>query len=263
VIVDDRLNSVSRPRAIGWSFIAMLVVTALSVLVGFLGSEHGFGWELAAVFGTALGTTLLAVATGVLGLLTWRDVSAAQELARLTREEAQATARSIEAAEQQAETARAALDAQTAPFFTVGDVNPAVLTANSAQIRNVGNGTGIVTQALFVGADGGRFTASIPDPAVPPQETTAIRGWNPEEGMEWLTSDNFSIVALYADVSGRERGAVRLDVYREPEPEPPEPPTIYDDSGQRRWKVTQVHWAASVEKVIAAPTVSSQRLVAE
>jgi hypothetical protein len=48
-------------RAIVASNLALLAVVGLSALVGFLGSEEGFDWELAAVFGTALGTTLLAM----------------------------------------------------------------------------------------------------------------------------------------------------------------------------------------------------------
>ncbi len=41
--------------------------------------------SLASIFGTALGTILLALATGTLALSTARDVSATQEIARLTR----------------------------------------------------------------------------------------------------------------------------------------------------------------------------------
>jgi hypothetical protein len=58
------------------------------LLVGYLASRHdveGFDWELASIFGTALGTLLLALATGALALTTARDVSATQEIARLTR----------------------------------------------------------------------------------------------------------------------------------------------------------------------------------
>jgi hypothetical protein len=245
-------------RSVFWSAVTLAGAAGLSVVVGFVGSEHGFGWELAAVFGTALGTTLLAISTGLLALLTARDVSAAQELAQLTRDEAQRTQESLRIAGEQAEIARAALDAQTEPFLTVGSVAKEVLSDSSAQVRNVGNATAIVTQAFFVGAEGVRFAAAIPDPAVPPGETTAIQGWPEAEDTEWLTNDNFSVVALYADVSGRERGAVRLDVYRGEEDR--EPPYMF--GGPRRCFVTQVHWANSVEQVIAEPRVSSQRLSA-
>jgi hypothetical protein len=46
-----------------------------------------FDWELASVFGTALGTTLLALATGALAFTTSGDVRATWELARLTGED--------------------------------------------------------------------------------------------------------------------------------------------------------------------------------
>jgi hypothetical protein len=82
-------------RTLALSLYVLAAVLGLSVLVGFVGSEQGFGWELAAVFGTALGTTLLAVTTGLLALLTWRDVSAAQELAQLARDEANRTQTSL------------------------------------------------------------------------------------------------------------------------------------------------------------------------
>lgn len=42
----------------------------------------GFDWELWALILTGLGTTALAVATGLLALSTWRDVRASQEIAR-------------------------------------------------------------------------------------------------------------------------------------------------------------------------------------
>ena len=55
----------------------------LSWWVGWLGPEEHFQWDLASIFGTALGTTLLALATGALAFLTARDVSATQALAQL------------------------------------------------------------------------------------------------------------------------------------------------------------------------------------
>jgi hypothetical protein len=63
---------------------AFVAVVAASWVVGMVGAEAGFDWELAAIFGTALGTTLLAVTTGGLAYLTGRDVSATKDLAELT-----------------------------------------------------------------------------------------------------------------------------------------------------------------------------------
>src|SRR4051812_8805775 len=66
--------------------LALLAVVGLSALVGCVGSrDDGFDWELAGIFGTALGTTLLAITTGLLAWLTWGDVRATQDLALATR----------------------------------------------------------------------------------------------------------------------------------------------------------------------------------
>jgi hypothetical protein len=67
--------------------VALVAVIGLSVLVGFVGApdDERFDWDLASVFGTALGTTLLAVATAALAWSTRVDVRATQELATLTK----------------------------------------------------------------------------------------------------------------------------------------------------------------------------------
>src|SRR5436853_208273 len=61
------------------------VAIGLSWLVGTFGSDGPFDWELASVFGTAVGTTLLAITTAGMAYLTGREVSATKELAELTR----------------------------------------------------------------------------------------------------------------------------------------------------------------------------------
>jgi hypothetical protein len=81
------------PRPVILAFAAAFVAVGVaSWLVGRQGGE-AFNWELAAIFGTALGTTLLAVTTGGLAYLTGRDVSATKELAELTREDQRARER--------------------------------------------------------------------------------------------------------------------------------------------------------------------------
>ena len=56
--------------------ISLGVVVLLSILVGYVGPKPGFQWDLASIFGTALGTTLLAAATGALAYSTWTDMRA-------------------------------------------------------------------------------------------------------------------------------------------------------------------------------------------
>jgi hypothetical protein len=66
--------------------VALAVVFALSVAVGYYGSpDTSFDWALASVFGTAAGTTLLALATSGLAWSTRSEMRATQDLAELTR----------------------------------------------------------------------------------------------------------------------------------------------------------------------------------
>jgi len=69
--------------------LALAGVLGLSALVGFGGApkKEEFDWDLASVFGTALGTTLLAIGTGALAWSTRADVRATQELAELTKKD--------------------------------------------------------------------------------------------------------------------------------------------------------------------------------
>jgi len=78
---------VSRARFPVWILAAFGVVAGASFLVGWLAApeEHRFDWELASIFGTGLGTTLLAGATFALARATDRDVQATQLLARQGR----------------------------------------------------------------------------------------------------------------------------------------------------------------------------------
>jgi hypothetical protein len=65
--------------------IGLAIVVGLSIVVGYAGPKPGFQWELASIFGTALGTTLLAASTGALAYSTWSDVRATWQLADLTK----------------------------------------------------------------------------------------------------------------------------------------------------------------------------------
>jgi hypothetical protein len=76
-------------------FSALIVVSLVAAVGGFPAVGHraarpgvqGFDWELASIFGTAVGTVLLAAATGFLAVMTWSDVTATQEIAQQGREE--------------------------------------------------------------------------------------------------------------------------------------------------------------------------------
>lgn len=75
-------------------FVAVLVA---STVVGFVGAPHDemFSWELASIFGTALGTTGLAAATFWLANSTRTEVRATQQLAELTRQDQAARERPV------------------------------------------------------------------------------------------------------------------------------------------------------------------------
>ena len=76
-------------RVIGWAAPVLMVVAGLSYLVGLAATRgHGpFNWDVASIFGTALGTTALAAFTGALAFTTSGDVRATWRLAELTQED--------------------------------------------------------------------------------------------------------------------------------------------------------------------------------
>src|SRR5688500_11476247 len=79
-----------RGQLVLFAIAGLLVAVMASALVGgFAGREEGFDWELASIFGTAVGTTALALATGALAYAASGDVRATWELARLTQEDQQ------------------------------------------------------------------------------------------------------------------------------------------------------------------------------
>jgi hypothetical protein len=83
-----------RARIVTGCLAALVIVVAVSWLVGSTGSGR-FDWGLAATFGTAVGTTLLALSTGGLAVLTAREVGATQQLAALARDDQRARERPI------------------------------------------------------------------------------------------------------------------------------------------------------------------------
>ena len=109
--LDDFLGALTLRRALVAFVVTALVILALSVAVGFVAEgahpasahveapngttltieqpagDDGFEWEIAAIFGTAVGTTLLALVTGLLAIGTWKDVRASQSMVELTRAE--------------------------------------------------------------------------------------------------------------------------------------------------------------------------------
>ena len=87
----------TRPRLLAAGAVVLGIVALAFVLVGWLAARdhQSFDWELASIFGTAVGTTLLAIATGCLAYTTSGDVRATWELARLTKSDQDARERPV------------------------------------------------------------------------------------------------------------------------------------------------------------------------
>jgi hypothetical protein len=82
--VTDR-SAPSARTVLAFFLLGGCAVLGFSILVGFVGPKHGFQWDLASLFGTALGTTLLAAGTGALAYSTWSELRATWQLADLTK----------------------------------------------------------------------------------------------------------------------------------------------------------------------------------
>jgi hypothetical protein len=140
-------------------------------------------------------------------------------------------------AERQAQTADAALEAQTQPLLTdipsrdpagQREENPSAeirvgsnddIAWASVPVRNVGNGTALVQTVVFV-ADGAEADGAASNEVVPKGELARLRlilhrkAGSPSLAMAegWHADRQFSVLVGYADASGRPRGALRLDV---------------------------------------------------
>lgn len=83
-------------RAIIALGVIVLTTGAAFLLVGqYASREEGFDWELASLFGTAVGTVLLAAATGLLAWMTRAEVVASRQELALSRTAYQASTRPI------------------------------------------------------------------------------------------------------------------------------------------------------------------------
>jgi hypothetical protein len=78
-------SKLSPGKVLAGATIGLAIVVGLSIVVGYVGPKPGFQWGLASIFGTALGTTLLALATGALAYSTWSDVRATWRLANISQ----------------------------------------------------------------------------------------------------------------------------------------------------------------------------------
>lgn len=219
---------------------------------------------------TAIGTILLALATFALA---WQNRS----LVRASQDELAEVRKDVTAAQEQAQTARRALAAQTQPLlsavprgmpryrhdeFRHDEFRREVVGADAADVdatfdpdrggvitvpfRNIGNAVAVINAVMFWMHDGGS-EANAEETALPPGEITRARLELPSTsrfGDEVvLAKTNLSVVVTYGDAAGEPRGATRLDVY-------------YSDS-RHRWYVRQIHFGDDDESVRERPRASS------
>jgi hypothetical protein len=87
----------TRRRLAKWIIGLVVVIVTLSLPIGFFAATgpETFSWDVASIFGTAVGTTALAGFTGALAFATSGDVRATWELAALTRADQEARERPI------------------------------------------------------------------------------------------------------------------------------------------------------------------------
>jgi hypothetical protein len=180
------------------------------------------------------------------------------------RDDADAVRQSVALQQEQNETARAALDAQTAPFLTGAasidfqfgagmQAGPGWRRAVfQAPLWNVGNGLAVIDQVIFMFSSGTPFVGTADNPVIPTDERTYARfdvtpetssAWTELEAFFGQNDPNFSVLVSYGDASGRPRGAVRLDMYR---------------SASRGWYPRQIHWGDTWENARDSPTLSTQ-----
>jgi hypothetical protein len=184
-----------RGRAlVGWVSAFLLVVIGLSILVGYLGPKPGFQWELASIFGTALGTTLLAAATGALAYSTWSDVRATWQLAELTRRD-------------QDERARPVVLVQTSSFGGSGASGGRYEGSLDVALRNVGLGPALRVELRADYSDDEYGATVNPNPtvcpAIAPNETVNLRVGVvfPERSPTTIDAGDFALGGTFTDRS--------------------------------------------------------------
>lgn len=157
-----------RPRLLSWHLsdearrifgaILLALVVGMSVGVGFAAHGRGFDWAVASVFGTAVGTRLLAVGTLALAYSTWQDVRASQQIA-------ETTARSLALAEDERDERVRPILIGTIIAITT-DPPKETRPFLSAELQNVGGGVAVRIEVWAEYWEGGVATDTALFPAL-------------------------------------------------------------------------------------------------
>lgn len=101
----------------------------------------------------------------------------------------------------------------------VGNVGPEPVGFASVPIRNVGNGCARINTVVFRLADGREAGGRVDNPVLPAKELTHARidAGPDDDGADVAESigleyQDFAVLLNYADVGGRLRGALRIDI---------------------------------------------------
>lgn len=223
----------------------------------------------------AIGTLALAAATFYLALSNRKIVSTSQK-------QLEAAQQDLGLAREQNQTAREALEAQTAPllanipwglerkatryipdtgeeknFRDLSHVTVSQVTYRdeprveiSVPFRNIGNGVAIVTSVQVM--IGGLIFGGVPStPVLPPSELAIAHvdagRADPvfNRGLSLaLEGVDFAVVVGYSDAAYNPRGAISLDVHRE-------------NPGSGVWRVRQLHMGDTPEAALNHPSLSS------
>jgi hypothetical protein len=214
---------VSRRRVFTGLAVVLAAVIGLSALVGCVATDDGFDWGLASVFGTALGTTLLALATFWLGFNTDQDVRASQQLARISVQQLEETRKANRLVEiEQRVRQQPTVIASHAGGGTSGGSNNTL----NAELINVGAGPAVRVEVTARYQDAARPFRD--DPAVPsighatlsylaPGEREIVSmNFNVQDGAS-IDFNRFQIKGHYLDRLGLAAGDIFDWKHEEPE----------------------------------------------
>jgi len=202
-------------RLVKFALFTLPLVIAIAFLVGHYAArpETGsFDWELASIFGTAIGTTLLAIATGALAYTTTGDVRATWQLADLT----------IRA--QQASIKPRFVDALgSGVMWSIakppGDIRVIV------SVRNIGVGLALIQgdvtmhwEAPLEAVNPATYIGTATSSVVAPGEVINVEFRFDESArnrVDWIRElGRFSIEIPYVDSAGEQPEVTRIDVDR-------------------------------------------------
>jgi hypothetical protein len=180
-----------------WPLVAVVLLLfvaggfGFSTWVGFhVRRDHRFNWELFAVVGTGIGTSLLALVTGFLALVTAGDVEASREIARTGREDQEARTRPI-----------VLVDKVELTVMSDGDTDVKIILRNAGlgaavrgllQLRYVAGVTTLVEEVIYATSLVSEETKEVTAQVTPSQAIPS----------DWRPSD-WSLSGVFLDAAGR------------------------------------------------------------